>query len=85
MMRRRPDNVVLQASDAERARRALAVSHRKLDHAPRRSDLDQRRRHPSGTSPRPRTARIAATRPVEIAAPLTRQANSDRLPQTQSP
>jgi hypothetical protein len=85
MRRRRPDNFVLQASDAEHVRRTLAVSRHKLDPAPCPSDPDQRRHHASSTSPLPPTARNAANQPVEIAAPLTRPRLSDRPPQTQSP
>jgi hypothetical protein len=85
MMRRRPDNFVLQASDAERARTSPAVSRRKLDPPPCRSDPDQRPRHPSAISQRPQTAPTDATQPVQIAASLSRQRLSDRPPQTQSP
>jgi len=84
-MHRRPDNVVLQASDAERARRVPAVFRRKLDPTPCRSDPVQRRHHASGASLSPPTARTAVAQPVENAARLTRWALSDRPPQTQSP
>ena len=85
MMRRRPDNFVLQESDAKRARRSPAVSRRKLDPPPCRGDPDQRRRHVAGTSQWPPTARTAATQPAQNAPSLNQRRLSDRPPQTHSP
>jgi len=82
MIRRRPDSIAFQASDAHHARRRPAVYRHRADPATCHRAPGQCRHRLRDTPRKPEIALAALTEPGEVLAHPTAWGVSDRAPKT---